>query len=465
MNDVLIRASKLTRRYDVGKTVVVALSDVELTVRRPVHRFGRAIRFRQIHFAQPHRRTRRPTSGEIQVNGLSLGAASEPELVRYRRERVGFIFQSFNLLPTLTALENVEAPMMLAEMPRSERRERALALLDSVGLAPRVSHKPNELSGGEKQRVAIARALANRPLLLLADEPTGNLDSKTGAAVLNLLYGLLKAQGLTMIMVTHDAEVAARANRIIHLRDGSILNIETSLSRGHRPMTIPDQMRTAVANVGRRKLRSALASLGVVVGTLTIVIMVSLAAGVRQQINRQFAAIGLDRLTVSPSGSGGRRGGFGPPGPPGFDSFAASPRKKIITAQDVADWKKLPGVTQITPEINLPGSVGLELKWHDTNQTVRPAGTEPMRGDLFQAPPEPVAGSLELPEAGGIVVSQGAAQALGLSSNAFAGLIGQHVEAVLRTSRGETQSYSLRVQGISHADHPASRSPLPTGLP
>jgi len=220
-------------------------------------------------------------------------------------------------------------------------------------------------------------------------------------------------------------------------------------------MTIPDQMRTAVANVGRRKLRSALASLGVVVGTLTIVIMVSLASGVRQQINRQFAAIGLDRLTVTPSGSGGRRGGFGPPGPPGFDFFGASPRKKIITAQDVAAWKKLPGVTQITPEINLPGSVGLELRWHDTNQTVRPAGAEPMRGGFFQAPPEPVAGSLELPEAGGIVVSQGAAQALGISSNAFAGLIGQNVEAVLRTSRGETQSYPLRVRGISQDRSPS----------
>ena len=116
---------------------------------------------------------------------------------------------------------------MLAEQPQRARRERATALLESVGLGSRILHKPNELSGGEKQRVAIARALANRPLLLLADEPTGNLDSKTGAAVLDLLCGLLKAQGLTVIMVTHDPEIAARADRIIHLRDGSIQNIET----------------------------------------------------------------------------------------------------------------------------------------------------------------------------------------------------------------------------------------------
>lgn len=209
-------------------------------------------------------------------------------------------------------------------------------------------------------------------------------------------------------------------------------------------MTIQDQIRTAVSNVGRRKLRSALASLGVVVGTLTIVIMVSLATGVRQQINHQFASIGLDRLTVNPPGS--RRGGFDPEG---FDSFGLPVRKKIITRQDVNRWKQLPGVTQIIPEVNLPGLVGLELQWNGTNQAVRVSGGEPMRGIFFQPPPAAVAGSLELPEAGGIVLSQGAAQSLGISSNQFAGLIGQNMDAVLRTSRGETQSYSLRVQGIS----------------
>ena len=228
MNDVLIQASKLTRRFNVGKAVVVALSEVELAVPRGEFTAlvgpsgsGKSTLLNLIGGLD------HPSSGEIRVNGLSLGTAAETELVRYRRERVGFIFQSFNLLPTLTALENVEAPLMLAEQPQRARRERATALLESVGLGSRILHKPNEHSGGEKQRVAIARALANRPLLLLADEPTGNLDSKTGAAVLDLLCGLLKAQGLTVIMVTHDPEIAARADRIIHLRDGSIQNIET----------------------------------------------------------------------------------------------------------------------------------------------------------------------------------------------------------------------------------------------
>jgi putative ABC transport system ATP-binding protein len=236
MTDVLIRASLVTRHYQVGKAVVAALSEVELTVTRGEFTAlvgpsgsGKSTLLNLIGGLD------RPSRGEIQVNGLSLGAAAEPELVRYRRERVGFIFQSFNLLPTLTALENVEAPLMLAEIPRPARRERATALLESVGLAPRLQHKPNELSGGEKQRVAIARALANRPMLLLADEPTGNLDSQTGGAVLDLLCRLLPAQGVTMIMVTHDPEIAARADRIVHLRDGRIQHIETPSRRTSNP--------------------------------------------------------------------------------------------------------------------------------------------------------------------------------------------------------------------------------------
>jgi putative ABC transport system ATP-binding protein len=229
MNNFLIHAVKLTRHYRVGKTEVAALSDVDLIVRRGGFTAlvgpsgsGKSTLLNLIGGLD------RPSRGEVSVDGLSVGAATEQQLARYRRERVGFIFQSFNLIPTFSALENVESPMMLAEVPKRERRERAASLLESVGLAQRTQHKPNELSGGEKQRVAIARALANRPLLLLADEPTGNLDSKTGAAVLELLCQLIKAQGLTLIMVTHDPEIAARADHIIHLRDGAIQKIEAT---------------------------------------------------------------------------------------------------------------------------------------------------------------------------------------------------------------------------------------------
>jgi len=205
-------------------------------------------------------------------------------------------------------------------------------------------------------------------------------------------------------------------------------------------MTIHDQIRAAFSNVGRRKLRSGLASLGVVVGTVTIVLMVSLASGVRWQINRQFETLGLDRLTVN--STGGRRGDFNP--------FGYSPQKKLITTQDVKGWKSLSGIATVVPEVNLPSSVGLGLNWNGTNQTVRLSGGDFRPGMMmFQELPQAVAGSLELSETGGIVLSQGAVRAAGIASNDFAQVIGQTVETVLRTSRGETQSYHLRVQGIS----------------
>ena len=223
-----IALEELTRRYDVGKNSVMALSDVTLAVRQGEFTAlvgpsgsGKSTLLNLLGGLD------RPTGGKIAVAGLPLESATEAQLVRHRREQVGFIFQSFHLLPTLSAAENVESPMVLAEVPRPERRARAMHLLESVGLAQRAAHKPNELSGGEKQRVAIARALANRPKLLLADEPTGNLDSKTGATILDLLGQLLKTNGLTLIMVTHDPEMAARADRIIHLRDGCLQHIET----------------------------------------------------------------------------------------------------------------------------------------------------------------------------------------------------------------------------------------------
>ena len=210
-------------------------------------------------------------------------------------------------------------------------------------------------------------------------------------------------------------------------------------------MTIHDQVRTAFANVGRRKLRSALASLGVVVGTVTIVLMVSLAAGVRLQINHQFESLGLDRLTVFSPGS--RRGDFSP--------FAFLNRKKIITVQDVKQWTALPGVVKVIPEVNLPGSVGLELKLNGTNQPVRMSSGNFRPGEMvFQELPQAVAGSLDLSDSGGVILSREVVLTAGISSNNFTGLIGQNVEAILRTSRGETQNFRLRVQGISQERAP-----------
>ncbi len=167
----------------------------------------------------------RPSSGELWVAGLPLHSADGKERTAHRRHRVGFIFQSFNLLPRLTAVENVAIPLTLAGVSQSERQARAKEMLEKVGLGHRLDHYPSELSGGEQQRTAVARALIHKPSLILADEPTGNLDSHTGEEVMTLLKALNREQGITLIVVTHDAEVAAYADRVVHLRDGQVEKI------------------------------------------------------------------------------------------------------------------------------------------------------------------------------------------------------------------------------------------------
>jgi putative ABC transport system ATP-binding protein len=162
-----------------------------------------------------------PTSGSVEILGTRLESLGDRELTRLRLRRLGFVFQRFHLLPVLSALENVELPMAEAGVPRAERRERARALLDYVGLGSRAGHRPTQLSGGEMQRVAVARALANRPAIVLADEPTGELDATTGGEILTL-FRRLNADGTTLIVVTHDERLAAEAGRVVHMLDGRV---------------------------------------------------------------------------------------------------------------------------------------------------------------------------------------------------------------------------------------------------
>jgi ABC-type lipoprotein export system ATPase subunit len=164
----------------------------------------------------------RPTSGTLLYHGQSLPDLPNP--AAYRAHEVGFIFQAFHLLPTFTAVENVQIPMFETDRSASERRERAVELLKLVGLEPRLDHFPSKLSGGERQRVAIARSLANEPSLLLADEPTGNLDSENAHAILDLIIRLQQEQGRTMVLVTHDPTIAERAQRILRMKDGRIVS-------------------------------------------------------------------------------------------------------------------------------------------------------------------------------------------------------------------------------------------------
>jgi len=222
--DTVVRAVGLTRRYEMGESHVEALRGVDLSIAPGEFvalvgpsGSGKSTVLNLLGGLD------RPTSGEVWINGTELGQSNEVTLTRHRREHVGFVFQSFNLLPRLTAQENVALPLMFSGVPEKERLDRAKSLLERVGLEPRLGHRPNQLSGGEQQRVAIARALVGRPALLLADEPTGNLDTTTGAEIMALLRALNQERGLSLLAVTHDPEVAAFADRVVKLRDGQVV--------------------------------------------------------------------------------------------------------------------------------------------------------------------------------------------------------------------------------------------------
>jgi ABC-type lipoprotein export system ATPase subunit len=166
----------------------------------------------------------RPTNGRVVLSGKEITAASEEELALFRRENVGFIFQSFNLIPTLTAWENVALPLFPVKMPEEKRRQRAVELLRRMEMGDRLDHLPSSLSGGEKQRVAIARALVNNPTIVFADEPTGNLDSKTGEAIMDILKNLHAENGMSLLMVTHDPELSKAADQNIRMQDGEVIS-------------------------------------------------------------------------------------------------------------------------------------------------------------------------------------------------------------------------------------------------
>lgn len=163
-----------------------------------------------------------PDNGEVLIDDQDIAKFSDAELSHYRNKRIGFIFQSFNLQPTLTALENVQIPLIFAGVPAAERKQRAYECLKAVGLEDRINHHPNQLSGGQRQRVCIARALVNKPELIIADEPTGNLDSKRGEEIVGLLDRLNKEAGITLIVITHDPSVAKQAKKVLAIKDGKI---------------------------------------------------------------------------------------------------------------------------------------------------------------------------------------------------------------------------------------------------
>lgn len=223
---MIIQAKNLKKEFKSGGTAVKAVDNINLELEKGVFAaiVGKSGSGKSTLLALLGALDK-PTSGSIEVDGQEITKMNDWKLVRYRAQKIGFVFQSYNLIPNLTALENVMLPMEFVGTKNSERTKRAKALLEQVGLTEeKHSRKPNRLSGGEQQRVAIARALANKPSLIFADEPTGNLDSQNGKMIFDLLHDLTRSEKTTIIVVTHDLSIAGRTDKVFHLTDGMITN-------------------------------------------------------------------------------------------------------------------------------------------------------------------------------------------------------------------------------------------------
>jgi macrolide transport system ATP-binding/permease protein len=347
MTEAIIRVVNVTRTYHVGDVDVHALRGVNLTVEpgefiaiMGSSGSGKSTLMSLLGCLD------RPSSGEYYLEGVNVAGLTEPELASIRSERLGFVFQSFNLLARTSAIENVALPLFYAAAGTSsgpERTERARASLRLLGLADRERNTPGQLSGGQQQRVAIARALINNPILLLADEPTGNLDTKTSHEIMVTLQALNRERGVTIIVVTHEPDIATYTGRVITMRDGEVISDERrqpvrppsgvligalpagSLASSNPPARAKDRsagtvqafalmiVAAAFQALARNKMRSALTMLGVFIGVAALIAMVAVGQGANDAVRKQIESLGTNLLVVVPGATtmGGMRSGQG----------------------------------------------------------------------------------------------------------------------------------------------------------
>jgi macrolide transport system ATP-binding/permease protein len=336
----VIKLKNVTRTFSVGDVEVHALRGVSMVVERGefVAIMGSSGSGKSTLMAILGCLDR-PTSGRYEFEGVDVAELTEPDLARIRSERLGFVFQTFNLLPRTSAIENVALPLVYTGTARSRRGprlERARTALELLGLADRERNTPGQLSGGQQQRVAIARALINSPSLLLADEPTGNLDTRTSHEIMETLVSLNRDQGVTIIVVTHEADIADYAGRVVTMRDGQIISDEgkrkpvappvvagaARLETPAAPSTSPTAvwpfalmiLASAAQALFRNKTRSALTMLGVFIGVAALIAMVAVGQGANEAVRKQIESLGTNLIVVVPGGTmmgGGVRAGYG----------------------------------------------------------------------------------------------------------------------------------------------------------
>ncbi len=345
----LLRLSQVCRHYGSGEAQVKALDGVDLEI--GAGEFvaivgqsgsGKSTLMNLLGCLD------RPTAGRYEVLGRDVATLSPDELAALRRDAFGFVFQRYNLLADATAAENVEIPAAYAGLARHERRARAEQLLSGLGLGDRTDHRPGQLSGGQQQRVAIARALVNDAPVILADEPTGALDSQSGRDVLALLKRL-NAEGRTVILITHDPGIAAHADRTIELRDGRVVSDEAS-GTDHEPRPLPaalgirraqglagevsEAVKMALRSMRSNLFRTALTLLGVVIGVAAVIAMLAIGDGSKQDVLDRIAAMGSNQLSVRP----------------GFSGFRGAGDIATLTPEDAEAIRALPDVALVSPE-------------------------------------------------------------------------------------------------------------------